>query len=363
MYSHTVSDVELLDRTMGVVLGTAVADALGRVFEQLSPGEVKAIVGADEKVDRYYPSDVNPKLQFDTKELGLGQWTDDMQLTRATLRAITRGAGEIKMDLIVEEHVAELERSRARGWGKATFLSVERLKKDPNSAVSGEKDANGAGVLMKASAIGLWHAIPWPEADNRLDSNTEYQASQTIIHEMLPFARMTHYGIEAFVAAVVHAYAVSGIARGAFMSHWYDGLIDALIALAKVCHHSLGVPDSETHEVLCLLRDSNRSSKIRGADAIGATFKSGSFASCLAYNVLGAAYASIRSAYGYGDIVSETILAGGDTDTSAAVAAQLICAESGSKAVPTVLLSGLEARREIIDEAFMFYRACVAARR
>lgn len=152
MEAGTLSQVDHLDRIRGVLLGTALGDALGFPCENLSAKRINQIFG---RVDSF-------------RILGeLGYGTDDTEQTALLSTAILQTGGN------TEKCVAAFKRSLA-GWflrlpfsaGAATLKAC--LKILLFMPASGIKSA-GNGSAMRASIIGV---IFWNDVAHRVELGT-----------------------------------------------------------------------------------------------------------------------------------------------------------------------------------------------
>lgn len=147
MEAGTLSQVDHLDRIRGVLLGTALGDALGFPCENLSAKRINQIFG---RVDSF-------------RILGeLGYGTDDTEQTALLATAILRSGGN------TEKCVASFRRSLA-GWflrlpfsaGAATLKAcLKILMYIPNSGIK----SAGNGSAMRASILGV---VFWSDAAHR----------------------------------------------------------------------------------------------------------------------------------------------------------------------------------------------------
>ncbi|MFO8098773.1 MAG: ADP-ribosylglycohydrolase family protein [Salinibacter sp.] len=136
------------DRIVGVLLGTAVGDALGMPVEGLSHQNVRT----------YYKGIKEYRDDDQRRDLEAGQWTDDTQMTFALVRAMTRvETPDAWPAAVAEEYVAL--RSEARRWGSTTTAAIDRLAGgiDPTEAGDAERPTDGAA--MRAAPLGVWWAV------------------------------------------------------------------------------------------------------------------------------------------------------------------------------------------------------------
>lgn len=185
----------------------AVGDSLGLPFETCSREEIQVIVDGrngrnvqDVLVDRYYPPDTNI-IYAGCKT---GTWSDDTELTLATMEGITyylrnngRDTGGKFVGLIgniSEQHVRALERS-SRGWGKETTRAIQRYKADGDLVTCGLPDpqrpnssGGGNGVAMKIAPLTTY--LFWCRGYNVDDMLVP--AVESIVRE---YANITHNSV------------------------------------------------------------------------------------------------------------------------------------------------------------------------
>jgi ADP-ribosylglycohydrolase len=138
-----ISALDLTDRVLGCVLGGAVGDALGAPFEGLwarsipAPATLLAGFGEFEGFPR-------------------GQYTDDTQLTVATLRSIVRLQGVDPED--IARSISRLWRSQeVVGPGGACTAAADRFLGGAHwSECGAEVGQAGNGTAMRTAALGLY---------------------------------------------------------------------------------------------------------------------------------------------------------------------------------------------------------------
>lgn len=134
---------DLTDRVLGCVLGGAVGDALGAPFEGLWS---RSIPPAAELLADYAEFEGFPR----------GQYTDDTQLTVATLQSIVRTGGVNPAD--IARSIARLWRSQVVvGPGGACTAAADRLLAGGHWSECGEQVGQaGNGTAMRTAALGLF---------------------------------------------------------------------------------------------------------------------------------------------------------------------------------------------------------------
>ncbi len=135
----------LKSRIRGSIIGTAIGDALGAPFENMSRDQISSI---SPSLECFHKNVSHPELQP-------GQWTDDTQLMRPIIWSI------IESKAIDPYGIARLtrkvfEEETLRGWSKSTISAAKRLSHDvPWYNSAGESVGIGNGVAMKAAPLGI----------------------------------------------------------------------------------------------------------------------------------------------------------------------------------------------------------------
>lgn len=134
---------ELADRVTGCLLGGAVGDALGAPFEGLWARDIPA------------PADLLAGFA-EFEGYPRGQYTDDTQLTVATLRSVVRRGRLEPAD--VARAIAKLWRSAAVvGPGGACTAAADNLLRGGHWTTSGAAPGQaGNGAAMRTAAVGLY---------------------------------------------------------------------------------------------------------------------------------------------------------------------------------------------------------------
>lgn len=137
------------DKILGVVLGTAIGDALGFQVEFSGMAAIEAEFG---RVDDMYPP--NGHL-----------YSDDTQMFRAACEGLLRARTWADIDKAAEEVAAEFvawadgpENNRAPGG--ACMLGCRNLSRGVPWRESGKMNGGGCGVAMRSMAYGLWFDEP-----------------------------------------------------------------------------------------------------------------------------------------------------------------------------------------------------------
>lgn len=177
---------EILERTIGIALGTAIGDAKGIAYETLTRQQILNLQSNNEK-SLYTRVTNHPYIPDDWQ---IGRWTDDTQLTLAMMRAMTKylQTNENLMLNIVNEHIIEWKESIA-GWG-GTKSAIERLANGTHTYSNSGNNASGNGVLMKLAPLAFYYSL----CDNANDDEIE------------TICRMTHNSSVALSTAAIYVH-------------------------------------------------------------------------------------------------------------------------------------------------------------
>lgn len=178
---------EILERTIGIALGTAIGDAKGIAYETLTRQQIIDLQNKNENKTLYTQVTDHPYIP---KDWPIGRWTDDTQLTLAMMKSITKSI-QLNEDLmlnIVNEHIIEWKESVA-GWG-GTKNAIERLANGTHTYNNSGNIAEGNGVLMKLAPLAFYYSLCKNVNDNEIET----------------ICRMTHNSSVALLTACVYVH-------------------------------------------------------------------------------------------------------------------------------------------------------------
>jgi ADP-ribosylglycohydrolase/fructose-1,6-bisphosphatase/inositol monophosphatase family enzyme len=288
-----VSDPDRLSRAQGCLLGQLAGDSLGSLVEFHSPGQIL----------RAYPGGVRDLADGGTWGTIAGQPTDDSELALALARSIVMSGG------YDPESAAQAYRfwlrSRPFDCGSTVMTALGAIDDEDaetgaaaaaaRAAANPESQANGS--LMRACPLGIWgHARP-PDA---LAAIARADASLTHPHPACGDAGA------AFVIAIAR-----GIAEGASAAAMYEGAMVWASAHAR---------DASVVDTLRSAQDTLPSDYLTNQGWVLVALQN--------------AFFQLLHAPSLEDGVVRTVMAGGDTDTNAAIAGALLGAALGRAAVP-----------------------------
>jgi ADP-ribosylglycohydrolase len=157
---------EILERTIGIALGTAIGDAKGIAYETLTREQIIELQNNNDKT--LYTRVMNHPYIPENWEIG--RWTDDTQLTLAMMKSITKylQVNENFMSNIVNEHIFEWKESIA-GWG-GTKNAIERLANGTHTYIDSGNKAEGNGVLMKLAPLAFYYSLCQNVNDDEIET-------------------------------------------------------------------------------------------------------------------------------------------------------------------------------------------------
>lgn len=287
-----------IDRIVGCLLGGAIGDAMG------GPHENK-------------PAPVDPYTG--------GEWhlSDDTQLTLATCAAI-RSARGVSPAAIAAGFAAAFKARRVRGIGASTYGALSHLAAGGHWATAGRKGemAAGNGAAMRIAPLAFLCDPARP-------------ADRTTLRDV---CRITHHSDEAYAGALAVAASVR-----AFSLRPEDPVEDLLAEVIA------DLPDTRVRDRLqevLALPSSTPLATI--AERFGA---SGYVVESVPLALFAARTADHRP---FEEILAGVISVGGDTDTNASMAGQVVGVRVGYEALPEHLVRRLPDWEEIRREALAF---------
>lgn len=282
------------------LIGLAVGDALGMPFETASMFSA-ALLAWD---GSYQPSAYH--------KLRPGQWTDDTMMSRLLAASMVERQGYDPVD-VSSHYLAWYRSGDHRGMGRSTKEALRRLDAGVEWAMAGEKGAEGNGTAMRAGIIGAFYRTdPRSAADfARLD------------------ASITHRSLEAEEGSAAVAMATTLLCMG----HTPVSMLAEVHRLLRPSKVRDGLRD-----VAGLVKD-----RVAATDVVGTRLQTGAHV----VQTVPAAFAAFLLTTSYTATIDCAIRAGGDTDSTAAVAGGIAGVFYGYAAIPQVYKTGLEAHGEL----------------
>lgn len=280
-----------IDRAVGAVIGSAVADALGSQYE-FGPA---------------HPDTFEPTFGRSTFGHGVGEWTDDTQMAMPILEELSRGAS--------------LNDPAALGRILAVWASWQREAKDVGNQTRAVLGALG-GDLTESSGRAAAEAI---------HEGRGYSGGNGSLMRTGPVAL-------GYLARGQEADLADAAGRIAQLTHWEDDNVDAVVLWCLAIRHAIRTDEFNLRTGLdCVpvgARRNRWSDLIDQATAPGAhprDFRENNGRVVVAF--LSAA-AAIAGATDYRSAITRAIQGGGDTDTVAAITGSLAGAVYGVSGIP-----------------------------
>lgn len=285
-----------------VLLGTAVADALGVPFEK--------------KLSNYQPLidwDGKTYLGSEFHKLLPGQFSDDTQCSIIVAKSLIESHG-FDPDDLAARYMHWFFSGEARGFGTTTKLAMQNLQSGKHWSESGIAGSLGNGTAMRAAPFGVYFR-------NDLYSLVNICKIDSAITHASPDAEAGSIAI-----ALAAAYAVTG---------QLDNLIEKIWSQ---------LPDSKVKTIIFGLESLINSDVITPTQALRVL---GTKAN-VQETVPAALYCFLKF-NNYHDAVTMAIKAGGDTDTTAAIVGALFGAKDGIKGMDASIASKVEDADQLIE--------------
>lgn len=339
-----------LEKFLGCILAGAVGDALGMPFEKMTAEKIReslATVGDEEGVRKFYPPTMNPNPFPGNEKLTPGSWTDDTQLTLATMRALTAAGGSFSMEKIAKQHIVAYRTEDRGSWGGSTTKACAALEQGVHWSSTAIPNSGGNGVMMKIAPLGLLASM-------------QAKDEVTFMAECVDFSRMTHLVTPAIVSGCVQAYAVQHLARSKPGRLYKRALLFRLYLLAIRLESRLPRCEEKISSLLALLSHlyENKILFEETPESLGKHF-------CVGYKIAFSAYFTFGLSYALFfrnptfSAVFDAVEAGGDTDTTASIVGNLVGALHGASVIPPELLSGLKDIDKLRQATLDFYRSTI----
>lgn len=302
---------EVEDRFTGCLVGLAIGDALGMPFEGM---DAQAILAGRSQVTEFLPGD----------GLDAGQYTDDTKMMLCLAESIVDN-GLLNPEDIARRFVAWFDTGDLRGIGNTCLEAILNLKSGLPWEQSGHRGkwAAGNGTAMRIAPVGL---LDW----KHLEHLREDCWSTSII---------THNNTEAVAGATVVAYVIARLTIGDLDSTALLAEAAEFVGASEVARNLL-----QAHSLL----SSNTST-----DMALKTLGTGGY---VVETVASALYCFLRSPSDFLSSVSSAVLAGGDTDTTAAVAGAISGAYNGLHRLPAQLVAQVEDSKRLQDLGRAIFR-------
>lgn len=310
---------------VGCLVGGAVGDALGAPFEGLW-GE--SIPSANELLSEYHEYHGYPR----------GQYTDDTQLTKASIDSIV-GCGDLVVSDIAAK-ISELWRHQSViGPGGACTQAAERFLAGVDFQSMGAPEGQaGNGTAMRTAAIGLWFAPIGIDGD-----------ADDLVAAISEVSRVTHHDRRSVAGGVVVAAAAN------LMCH--ESNIEAASfcgRLAEVCEPISGEMAKLLRQLPDKMETKDALSFVAFAGQANPEFERPIISPFVIPTVLASVYSVLTNLGSWPAAVTEAIRLGGDVDTLGAIVGALSGARHGRDAIPDKLVDDLQDSKAIQSLALKY---------
>lgn len=280
----------LIDRVRGCILGGAVGDAMGGPLEG-QPGRLADCEHASWSI------------------------SDDTQLTLATCEAVAAANG-VCPERVAESFASWFRAGRITGVGASTLKALRELSAGQHWALAGAKGemSAGNGAAMRVAPLAFW-----------LNPDDEHER-----RTLRDVCRITHHNEEAYMGALA---VVTAVRRTVF---------DEVACDKVLLDMRNSLPDSRVRD---------RIGAIAGLEGKPSILEVGLQFGASGYVVDTVPLALHALAFGQccslEDVLQQVIRCGGDTDTNAAIAGQLLGAALGASRIPRDLLARVSSMLDV----------------
>lgn len=280
-----------------VVEAIAYGDAYGLPYETRTRDEIMALGGAR-------PHLIEPSVHSDFKDfLGepIGTWSDDTEHTLIAAEALYDYPSSSNEALKLIAHGLKNALPSAKGWGGTTKKAIARVETEMSFfdlITNGETKGNGCGPLMRALPIA---ALSLKLTDAEVEELARYNTT------------ITHNNAENITSSLVHNQVLIDLMRGERFDKAYAE--DLLAFIAKTESKQGSLPKLSEAYANALNTD----------DMHESVYKRKRSEAFTTWSVQAVAYRMILD-YGDADLLTllkHTVEVGGDTDSTASIAASL----------------------------------------
>jgi ADP-ribosylglycohydrolase len=339
-----------------MILGTAVGDALGMPVETWSRDRIRDEF--PEGIKQYY----EPSGHKWFNGHPAGSWTDDTQLTLATLRGFVR-ARRLDLQAQARAMVEAMQEASAGqptggsgvpGWGYTTVKAVRNLANNVPWWLSGKTDdpnlGHGNGVVMRQSPIAAWMLSPVGSEEEPLEDHEALPIHQQLVN----FSAMTHYTQQSAISTVVHNAVLTYCLNTSPKDFKVEDCFDNNFQYLQFCLKSkptdgvydwwighLNATEIDMWQEFQKVLDSSS----WDSDKIIEQFGGGS---CNVGHSLPFCYAFFAQDHNSHEVISRVIESGGDTDTNGSIVGAMLGALHGEEIFPESWVKNLYKVDEII---------------
>lgn len=316
--------VDIRDKFAGVVLGTAIGDALGYPVEFMSVEEIKRRFGPA-GVTTLHPVRVGP---HGARMESL--YSDDTQMFRAVCEGLIRAGPTASLDTAAEEVAEEIVAwafgsENNRSPGGSCMHGANNLRQNYAWRMAGQHNGGGCGAAMRSMAYGLWH---W---DDPVEA-AYWAGEHALMTHRSPMAQASAAAVAAGIAMGVMGgppdAVVAAMVEGA---NGYDAATARMLLQAR---EDAGHPSTPPAEVL------DRWRGWKGDEAVAASL-----------------YCALEGG-SYRNAVLLAVNSPGDSDSLGAITGALMGAMRGATGqIPAEWIPQVEKSQELITLAVRLWKA------
>jgi ADP-ribosylglycohydrolase len=311
-------------------LGIAIGDALGVPAETKTAEEIRNGIG---RITNY----MSAKEHKWYKDLPIGAWTDDTQLSLAIAESLS-ACGKVNMVDIAKKHVTAAVKYSTRGWGDATKSAVQKLRDKVHYSESGTEGSAGNGVVMKIAPLAAYFF-------SRRGSGQDWSLTKDEAKVITDLAFMTHLSQLAVASAFAQVYAVMYCLEKSHKEFVIGEFLDRACEGARLGESlRMDTNKDKLSKRIIQLKKMFAKDGIPTDEEMVKAFGGGT---CYVYNSLPFTYAFFLRDPNSIEALYDVINAGGDTDSNGSMVGSLLGALNGD-IFPYRLKEGL-CERELVE--------------
>ena len=309
------------DKVKGAILGCAIGDAFGMPFEGLSKEQIKQFYG---KVPVNYQDSIHSRH---TKYVKRGGYTDDTQLTLATIDSLLEKQNDVDIEDMGSRFVDLYKNKQLIGAGRSTKFALKNILKGVSAYKSGLEDAYGCGAAMRISPVAIL-----PTTGHERD------------HIFSDVAGMTHRNEIGFQSVYILGEFIHGLV-------YYENFMDRYEEYFKGVTRVLGIDTSLKRFWLVKKIADNLEYLDEPMTDLAKRIGTSGLAN---ESVVYAMFSFAKEQDDFEKLLIQSVEQGGDTDSIASMASTLFGAHNGFSALPNKYVINLQNTHEIQEKADQF---------
>ena len=314
----TKEENKLKDKFKGAIVGGAIGDAFGMPYEGLSKEQIKQHYG---KVPTKYQDSIHSRH---TKGVKRGGYTDDTQLTQATIDSLLEKQDDVDVEDMGARFTELYKNKQLIGAGRSTKFALKNILKGASAYSSGLEDAYGCGAAMRISPVAM---LP-----------TSGHARDHIFYDV---AGITHRNEIGFESAYILGEYIAGLTIN-------DAFIETYISsLSNINQHFCIDPKLKKFSVSEKIANTIGYLDEPMEDLAKRVGTSGLANESVVY----AMFSFAKEHNNFEKLLVQSVEQGGDTDSIASMAATLYGAHNGFSKLPNKYVINLQNTHEIQDKA------------